>query len=101
MWLQRLIAFPQNEDDVVQCVKYVGKHSLDVAVACGRHSYHGASSADGMIIGKDYIHCQKEDGTVDPLASSRLIGRSLDQKTFSKSLPSDSNLPELRFKADV
>ena len=48
---QRTIVFVENEQDVSTCVKFVAKHDLDVAVRGGGHSYHGASSADGLIIG--------------------------------------------------
>ena len=48
---QNIVVFVEDEDDVVKCVKFVEKHYLDVAVAAGRHSYHGASSCTGMIIG--------------------------------------------------
>lgn len=41
----------EDEDDIVKCINFVEKHNLDVAVAGGRHSYHGASSSTGMVIG--------------------------------------------------
>ena len=43
--------FVEDEDDVVACVKFVDKYHLDVAVAGGRHFYHGASSSEGLVIG--------------------------------------------------
>ena len=45
----------EDEDDVVKYIKFVEKHNLDVAVADGRHSYHGASSSTGMVIGNAII----------------------------------------------
>ena len=47
------MVFVETEDDVAKCIKFVEKHHLDVAVAGGRHSYHGASSSTGMVIGNN------------------------------------------------
>ena len=40
----------QSDADVSQCVKFASKHNLDVAIRGGGHSYHGASSTEGMVI---------------------------------------------------
>ena len=48
---QTLVAYVQDDDDIVKCIKFVKEHNLDVEVACGRHSYHGASSSTGIVIG--------------------------------------------------
>lgn len=44
--------YAKDEADVLACIRYVDKHHLDVAVAGGRHSYHGASSGAGLVIGR-------------------------------------------------
>ncbi|KAL4940985.1 hypothetical protein BDV06DRAFT_223587 [Aspergillus oleicola] len=49
--LARVIAYVEDEDDIVQCVNFVNRHYLDVAVCShGRHSYHAASSSTGLVI---------------------------------------------------
>ena len=53
---QTLVVYVEDEDDIVKCIKFVEKHNLDVAVAGGRHSYHGASSSTGMVIGSAPFH---------------------------------------------
>ena len=40
----------ESDADVSQCVKFASKHNLDVAIRGGGHSYHGASSTEGMVI---------------------------------------------------
>lgn len=52
---QRIIVFAEDEEDVSNTIKFVGKHNLDVAAACGRHSYHGASSSTGLVLGKNAL----------------------------------------------
>jgi len=44
--------YAKDEADVLACIRYVDKHHLDVAVAGGRHSYHGASSGSSLVIGR-------------------------------------------------
>ena len=48
---QNIIVFPESESDVSASIKFANDNFLDLAVAGGRHSYYGASSSDGMVIG--------------------------------------------------
>ena len=45
-----IVVFVDDEEDVSNTIKFVTKHRLDVAIAGGRHSHHGASSAHGLVI---------------------------------------------------
>lgn len=36
----------------MQCIKYVRKMGIDLAVAGGRHALKGTSSSEGLVIGK-------------------------------------------------
>lgn len=60
------IALCQDEDDVVQCVKWCNKHSISPVVRGGGHSYAGYSTTTGLLIDlselKD-IKVDKESGT--------------------------------------
>ena len=43
----------ESDNDVATCLKYGQQHELDLVIACGRHSYYGASSTNGgLVIGK-------------------------------------------------
>ena len=46
-----MIVFVENELDVSIVLKFVKKHGIDFATAGGRHSYQGASSTEGLVIG--------------------------------------------------
>jgi hypothetical protein len=48
---QSIIVFCESEGDVATCLHFVQEWSLDLAVAGGRHSYSGASSGNGFVIG--------------------------------------------------
>lgn len=49
---QNYVVYVAEEADITTCIDFVTKHNVDVAVAGGRHSYHGASSSEGLVIGK-------------------------------------------------
>ena len=49
---QAVVAFPKNENDVAKCIKFARAEGIEIAIAAGRHSYHGASSTDGFVIGE-------------------------------------------------
>jgi FAD/FMN-containing dehydrogenase len=44
--------FCESEDDVAACIKYVQEWDLEMVIACGGHSFYGASSTQGFVIGK-------------------------------------------------
>ncbi|TGO91097.1 hypothetical protein BPOR_0039g00110 [Botrytis porri] len=46
-----LIIFCHSENDIIASLSYIQKHNLDFTIAAGRHSYYGADSCDGVIIG--------------------------------------------------
>lgn len=46
------MVFVENEADVAACLQFVQVWDHEVAVACGRHSYSGASASRGLVIGK-------------------------------------------------
>jgi FAD/FMN-containing dehydrogenase len=48
---QSIIVFCESEEDVAACLKYVQEWDLEVAISAGRHSYYGASSTKGLVIG--------------------------------------------------
>jgi len=54
--LKSIVIFCESEDDVAATLKYVRRWSLDFVIACGRHSYYGASSTTGVVIGKCSFH---------------------------------------------
>ncbi|KAG8525241.1 uncharacterized protein KY384_008885 [Bacidia gigantensis] len=47
-----IVALVESEQDVSECIKFAKEHDIDIAVAGGRHSYHGSSSTTGMVIGE-------------------------------------------------
>ena len=49
---QNYVVYVADEADITTCIQFAAKHDIDVAVAGGRHSYHGASSSDGLVIGE-------------------------------------------------
>lgn len=57
--MQSIIVFCESEGDVQICLSYLGVWDLDLAVAGGRHSYNGASSTAGFVIGKFYPEPEK------------------------------------------
>ncbi|KAL2862526.1 FAD-binding oxidoreductase [Aspergillus lucknowensis] len=45
------IAFCETEDHVIDCLHFVKKWAVELAIACGRHSFYGASSTvNGFVI---------------------------------------------------
>ncbi|KAL4781312.1 hypothetical protein BJX76DRAFT_360008 [Aspergillus varians] len=45
------IAFCESESHVIGCLDFVQKWAVELAIACGRHSFYGASStANGLVI---------------------------------------------------
>jgi len=59
MPMQSIIVFCESEADVVACLNFLQKWDLDLAVAGGRHTYSGASSTTGFVIGKFYNKFEK------------------------------------------
>jgi hypothetical protein len=57
--MQSIIVFCESEADVVACLSFLQKWDLDLAVAGGRHTYSGASSTAGFVIGKFYSKSEK------------------------------------------
>jgi FAD binding domain len=51
-WSQAVVVYVESEDDVSACLRWVKKWGLDVAIAGGRHTFHQASSTDGLVIGR-------------------------------------------------
>ena len=55
------MALVEDEEDISKVVRFVTKHDLDVAVVCGGHSHHGASTSHGVVIGmrpRVHMYCQ-------------------------------------------
>jgi len=52
----QIIVFVEGEEDLVNTLRFVTKHNIDVAISCGRHTYSGPSSGHGLIVGKAR-HC--------------------------------------------
>jgi hypothetical protein len=44
--------FCESDEDVSACLQYVQKWDLEMVISCGRHSYYGASSTHGLVIGE-------------------------------------------------
>ena len=57
--MQSIVVFCESEEDVTICLRYVQEWNLDLAVAGGRHTYSGASSTTGFVIGKFYAEPEK------------------------------------------
>lgn len=45
-----IVTFPETEGEISTVLHFVAKHNLDLAIAGGRHSYHGASSIEGGLV---------------------------------------------------
>ncbi len=43
--------FCETDEDVAASLKYVQKWDLEMTISAGRHSYYGASSTTGLVIG--------------------------------------------------
>jgi FAD/FMN-containing dehydrogenase len=43
--------FCESEGDISACLRWSKKWNLDLAIAGGRHSFHAASSTNGLVIG--------------------------------------------------
>jgi len=55
-----IVAFPESENDISTSILFVKQWGLDLAISCGRYSYHGASSAFGLVIGTNrFTSCMK------------------------------------------
>lgn len=40
----------ENEQDISVCILWVQKNDVDLAIAGARHTFHGASSSEGLVI---------------------------------------------------
>jgi hypothetical protein len=58
--MQSIIVFCESDEDVSTCLHYVQEWDLDLAVASGRHTYSGASSTSGFVIGNLIFHPETE-----------------------------------------
>ena len=83
--MQALILYVENETQIAAALKLVQKWDVDFAVSGGRHSYIGASSTDGIVIGSlIWIHnrsvadfCRSSEDEKDIVARHR----SLDDRS--------------------
>jgi len=49
--VQSIIVFVETEADISAVLQYVQQWDLEFVISCGRHSYYGASSTTGLVIG--------------------------------------------------
>ena len=51
-----IVGYVETEDDIVECMKFVNRHDLDLAVCGGGHALKGTSSSDGLVIDLRNMH---------------------------------------------
>ena len=52
--------FCESEDDVAAALTYAQEWDFEVVISAGRHSYYGASSTKGLVVGGWHVSCEMQ-----------------------------------------
>lgn len=53
--IQSIVVLVETEADVSATLQFVQQWDLELAIACGRHSYYEASSTTGLVLGRKLL----------------------------------------------